>query len=50
MRAMLAVAQPRISARISKAMAKPEVQEAIRQHAHEAARKALENLANRGDD
>jgi hypothetical protein len=45
MRAMLKAAQPRISARINKAMASPRVQDAIRQHASDAARKAIENLA-----
>lgn len=45
-RAMLKVVQPRISARISKVMAKPEVQAAIRQVATESARRALQNLAD----
>ena len=45
-RAMLKVVTPRISARVAKAMAKPEVQEAIRQVASESAQRALQNLAN----
>ena len=50
MRALLRVAQPRISARISAAMARPEVQAAIRQTANEAARRALANLSDRNRD
>ncbi len=44
MRALLEVAQPRISARINAAMARPEVREAIRRTAEEATRRALANL------
>ena len=47
MRALMQVAQPRISARISAAMAQPEVQAAIRETASRAAREALANLAER---
>jgi len=47
MRALMQVAQPRISARISAAMARPEVQAAIRATASRAAREALANLADR---
>ncbi len=50
MRALMQVAQPRISARISAAMAQPEVREAIRQTASRAAREALANLAGRYRD
>ena len=47
MRALMQAAQPRISARISAAMARPEVQAAIRATASRAAREALANLADR---
>ena len=50
MRAMLAVAQPRIGARISAAMARPEVQAAIRRVADEAVQKALANLGTHSGD
>ena len=49
MRALLQVAQPRITARINAAMARPEVQEAIRRTANEAVLRALANLGRDGD-
>jgi hypothetical protein len=50
MRAMLKVASPRIGARVSAAMARPEVKEAIREVADEAVRNALAGLASRPAD
>ena len=50
MRALMQVAQPRISARISAAMARPEVRAAINRTASRAAREALANLADRYRD
>jgi hypothetical protein len=44
-RALLRVAQPRITARITAAMARPEVQAAIAETASKAVREALANLA-----
>jgi hypothetical protein len=47
MRALLQVAQPRITARINAVMARPEVQAAIRETANGAMREALANLSER---
>jgi hypothetical protein len=50
MRALLDVARPRISARVSAAMDRPEVKAAIREVARESVRKALANLRTPADD
>ena len=50
MRALLQVAQPRITARINQVMSRPEVQAAIRATASRAAQEALANLAERYRD
>ena len=47
MRALLKVAQPRITARIHAVMARPEIQAAIRETANQAVREALANLSDR---
>ena len=49
MRALLKVAQPRISARVKAVMERPDVQSAIRAVAEDAARKAIASL-NRDPD
>lgn len=49
MRAILDVARPRISARVSNAMARPEIQAAIHDEAIRATRQALANLRFSGN-
>ena len=50
MRALLKVAQPRITARINAVMARPEIRAAIRETANKAVREALANLSYRHRD
>ena len=49
MRALLQVAKPRIVARVTDAMARPEIRAAIRDHAIAAAQAAIANLATYKD-